>query len=113
MKEFSLLKYLDPYNPYDDTSSLSDNDKNFFDVNKKSKILKKGLDESEEILTQLNSILNYMEDDRYMSNFVFGTGEKSEERDQIKRMISKIRDELMKLYKLKSKVKSKNHFSKK
>lgn len=113
MKKFSLLKYLDPYDSYDDLSQLSDNDRNYFKSHKKSEILQKGMDETEDILTQLNSILNYMEDDRYMSNFVFGRDGKADEREQIKSMISRIRDELMKLYKLKSSVKSKNHFRKK
>lgn len=113
MNKFSLLKYLDPYDSYDDTDSLTDKDKNYFEKNKRSKIYRRGMDEGIEILTQLHSILNYMEDDSYMSNFVFGKNGDAEERKQIMMMISGIRDRLMKLYNLGQTVKSKKHLNKK
>ena len=112
MKKFSLLKYLDPYDKYDDTSFLSDDDKAYFSQHKKSEILGKGNDEAEEILTYLNSVLQYMEDDRHMSNFLFGRSGNKDDVDGLYSMIKKIRKKLMKISRLKKKIKSKKHFSK-
>lgn len=112
MKKFNLLKYLDPYDKYDKTDFLSDEDKAYFSNHKRSEILGNGSKEAEEILTYLNSVLQYMEDDRYMSNFLFGRSGNKNDIDEIYMMIKKIRKKLMKIERLKKKVKSRKHFSK-
>lgn len=113
MKKFSLLKYLDPYDSYDNTSSLSDEDRNYFSTHKSSDILKKGEEEAREILTYLNSVLEYIEGDRYMSNFIFGRDGRSSEVEEISNLIKRIRKKLMDVNRLKKRVKSKKHFNKK
>ena len=103
MKKFSLLKYLNPYDSYDDLSGLETTEAEKLDNMKNSRIYRNTSDSMEEMLTSLQAIETAIL--RGDSAAVYALEDK--DLHDIKRIIKRLRKRYMSMLNLKVKVKSK------